>query len=150
MKVDSEIIRPSGITQFNFYSEQIPDKGVVAYLGLFENYFSFFVFKDAKLSFYQGIKKGFASEHYLDDIDMCFEFYINENPDDEIERLYIGGYVGNRKDIQDIFIAFGNMDVNILDEALIVRKGKDLILSGIEGELAVFASAIGAAQGLVQ
>lgn len=144
-----EVIRPVGITQFNFYAEKIPDQGVVAYLGLFENYFTFFVFIEGQLSFYQGIKKGHSSKHYLDDIDMCFEFYANQNPDQEIERLYIGGCQENREKMQDVFASFGNMDVTVLDEFSLIGKEKAVGMDKREA-LAYYAAAIGAAQSLLK
>lgn len=146
--LNSDIVKPSGISQFNFYAPKIPDKGLVAFLGLFENFFTFYVFKKGRLVFYQGTKKGFGSEHYFDEIDMCFEYYSSVNPDDEIEKLYIGGYSGERETADSLFGPFGNMDIAVLDESLIVGKGKNLELSA-EESMASFVPAIGAAQSLL-
>ena len=44
LKIDAEIISPAGICQFNFYREKLSPTGTIAYLGLFENFFSFFIF----------------------------------------------------------------------------------------------------------
>ena len=148
INIRPRIINPQGIAQFNFYSNQLPDKGVVAYLGLFEGFFTLFVFIEGNLAFYQGIRKGFSDTHYLDDIDMCFEFYLNENPDNEIQRLFIGGCLENKKDMQGAFSALGNMDVRVMNELASIRRGS-AIGSGKMDDLAVYASAIGAAQSLL-
>jgi len=147
--LNPEVVKPSGVSQFNFYSQKLSDKGVISFIGLFEKFFTFYVFKNSKLIFYQGIKKGAGSEHYLDEMSMCFEYYQSQNPDDEIEKLYIGGYTGQREDAESIFSAFGYMDIIVIDETRIIGKGKDLDFSGKDGEITPFASAIGAAQGLL-
>lgn len=144
-----KMMSPSGIAQFNFYCEKIPDQGVVAYLGLFETCFGFYVFNDGELSFYQGIRKGFSSRNYLDDIDMCFDFYMGKNPDQDVERLYIGGLVENREEMREVFTAFGNMEVTVLDEFSLIGKERALGMSRRE-ELAGYAAAIGAARSVIK
>ena len=148
VNIHPRIIHPQGIAQFNFYSNQLPDRGVVAYLGLFERFFAVFVFIEGKLAFYQGIRKGFSDKHYLDDIDMCFEFYLNENPDNEIERLFIGGCLENRKNMQGVFSGLGNMDVRVMNELSTIGIGNRSGLGGND-DLALYAPAIGAAQSLL-
>ena len=148
VNIRPRIIHSQGIAQFNFYSGKLPDRGVVAYLGLFERFFTLFVFIEGKLAFYQGIRKGFSDKHYLDDIDMCFEFYLNENPDNEIERLFIGGCVENRKSMQGVFSALGNMDVRVMNELSAIGVGNRSGIGEID-DLALYAPAIGAAQSLL-
>lgn len=148
-RIFAQVICPSGIAQYNFYAEKVPVEGVVAFLGLFETCFGFFVFIDGELSFYQGIRKGLSNRRYLDDIDMCFDFYTGKNPDQEVERLYIGGLIDPREKTRELFASFGNMEVTVMDEFSLIGKERALGMNKRE-DLAAYAPSIGAARMVIK
>ena len=139
-------VAPSAVTQFNFYSSAIPPEGTIAYLGLFNDFSAFYVFQSGSLIFYQGLKKGMANDHFLYELDMCIENHIMENPGCDIDKLYLGGYSGERQTVQEIFgsVGSGYMEIAVLDETGLVVGESDTSKS-----LASFAAAIGAAQSLM-
>jgi Tfp pilus assembly PilM family ATPase len=148
LKLLPKVIRPAGINQFNFYQAMLPEEGVIAFLGLYENFFTFFVFEDSKLEFYHGVKKGFSDLHFFQDIDMTMQHYYNINPDKEIEKLYVGSQVAFHRELRDVFKNLSNMDVSIIDESELITTIMDMDDPGERAKLSSFASAIGAAQGL--
>ncbi len=150
VKIHPEVIRPSCVNQFNFYQERIPPAGTLAFLGLLENFFTFFVFKNGELIFYHGVRRGFADIHFFQDVEMTMELFSNENPDERIERIYFASQAGFEKELREGLESLGDMEV--------VRiKAEDMIttseLQGSGGkpiQVPYFASAIGAAQSLVE
>ena len=60
--VNPVILAPAWLNQFNFYSTALPSKGIIAYLGLFDDFLNLFVFSDTVPVFYKIIKKGFINE----------------------------------------------------------------------------------------
>lgn len=153
------MIRPAGINQFNFYSEEIPSTGVFAYLGFFDAYFAFVVIENGTLLFYHGVKKGASDSHFIHNLDMTLQFFLDSCPEKKIERLFMG-YPGNHylalaKDLMEIIAE----DIVVIDESrfIALENGNDsaefpmLTYSGAIGSarcLSFFSAAIGAAQSL--
>jgi len=151
LKIDARIIRPAVINQFNFYGSLIPPRGTVAYLGLFENYFIYFVFEDAKLTFCSGVKKGLSDlPLFFENVDRIMHYYLKKNPEKEIERCYIGSQVGLHRELKEVFGNLSDMDIVILDEKQIIRIDADIDDKEENALISPFASAIGAAQSLIQ
>ncbi|RLB38303.1 MAG: hypothetical protein DRH12_13100 [Deltaproteobacteria bacterium] len=150
VKIHPEVIRPSCLNQFNFFQERIPPSGVIGFLGLLENFFTFFVFEDGNLVFYHGVRRGFSDIHFFQDVEMTMELYQNENPDKELERLFFATQAGFGKDLRKGLESVGEMEVLELNAADIINA------SEIEGsgdgrlDLGRYASAIGAAQSLIE
>ena len=48
LKLEPQVIRPSGINHYNFYHERIPRSGLMAFMGLFERYTTLFVFDEGE------------------------------------------------------------------------------------------------------
>ncbi len=150
IKINAEIVRPSYVNQFNFYKNKLPSSGIIAYLGLFENYFAFFVFEDAMLKFYHGTKKGFSNLNFVQDVDMIMRHYINIHPDKEIKKLYVGSQVAFHRELEEVFKNLSNMEVFMIREDELISTDNTVTdLTGKE-KLSSFVSAIGAAQSLTQ
>lgn len=149
LKIFPKVIRPAGINQLNFFITRLPLKGTIAYLGLFEYFFTFFVFEDAKLTFYHGIRRGFSNLHFFQDIDMVMLQYLKGNPGMKIEKLYVGTQVGFHEELQEVFTNLSNINVQIFNEKKMIETGDNFNkLAGCE-DLSSYISAIGAAQSLV-
>ena len=73
-----KVLSPAGIHQFNFFSSAVSEKGSVAYLGLFGNYVTIFIFIDSIPVFYKTIKKGLFSldQNSFGSVD---SFYFNDD-----------------------------------------------------------------------
>lgn len=149
VKLDAEVIRPARVNQFNFYRSLLPDKGTIAYLGLFENFFCLFVFEDSILTFYHGVKRGFSNLHFFQDVDMTMQHYLGLNPEGEIEKLFVGSQVGFHRELEEVFKNLSDMKVEILNEDSLITIPAELSLGDDSRTVAgAYAAAIGAAQSL--
>lgn len=152
LKIDAKIIRPSGVSQLNFYINNInkpAQTACVAYIGLFDNFFTLFVFEDAQLIYYCGVKKGFSDIHFSQNIDMAMLHYLDKNPDKQIEKFFIGSQVGHHQELEDVLRSIIDENIHIEDEKQIIEKA--ISHSEVKGlkNLLPYTSAIGAAQSLV-
>ena len=147
MKVNPEVIHPSGINQINFYLSHLGSKGMTSFLGLFEKYFTFFVFEDSQLIFFRGKRRSFSFVHFLQEIDMTIELFKRDYPAKEIEKLYFGSQVGFGKTLEQGLRTMGEMPIaRVHHEELI---SGDAEIAGQKGRgLSSYAAAIGAAQSL--
>ena len=162
LKIDAKIIRPSGVSQLNFYINELPQTACVAYIGLFDNFFTLFVFENAQLIYYCGVKKGFSDIHFFQTIDIAMQHYLNENPDKQIEKFFIGSQVEHHqeseekleeseeklKELKEMLRSISNYDIQTIDEKQIIKE--DISHSEVKGlkNLSSYTSAIGAAQSL--
>lgn len=148
LKLLPKVVRPAGINQFNFFRPMLPEMEIIAFLGLYENFFTFFVFENSVLTFYHGVKKGFSDLHFFQDIDMTMQHYFNINPEREIEKLYVGSQVAFHKELKDVFKNLSSMDVSIIEEAQLIRTDMNVDDPKVRTRLSSLSSAIGAAQSL--
>jgi len=149
LKINAKVIRPAGINQLNFFINHLPSKGVIAYIGLFEYFFTFFVFEDAHLAFYHGVKKGFSDLQFFQDVDLVMSYYQRENPGKMIEKLCIGSHVGFHKELKEVFGNLSEIDVQIIDENRLINTDHNLVKFKKGENISHYISAIGAAQSLV-
>lgn len=151
LKIDSRITRPAMINQFNFYGSLIPPKGTIAYLGVFENYFIYFVFEDAQLVFCSGVRKGLSDlPLFFENIDRIMHYYLKKNPNKEIEKCYIGSQVGFHRELEEVFGNLSDMDIVMINESQIIQIDDDIDNPEEKKSISPFAAAIGAAQSLNQ
>lgn len=148
IRLQPAVIQPSGINQLNFYLRKMPQHGTNAFLGLYEDYFTFFVFEDAHLSFYHGVKKGFSDLHFFQDVDMTMQHYMNVNPEKEIEAIFVGSQVAFHRELEEVFRNLTDMDIEIIDETSLLETGVDRGDHQQQAWLSSIGSAIGAAQSL--
>ena len=115
MHIHPETIQPSAISLLNFYIDQLPMSGIIAFLGIFENSFCFFVFEDGQMTFYRGKRQPSSLVHLLQEIDMTIGLFLADYPEKKIETLYLEGkegpYLDFEKEIKDDF----DMDVILLE-----------------------------------
>ena len=150
IKIKAKTIRPAGVNQFNFFINELPYKGTVTYVGIYSNYFVFFVFEDDQLKFCRGVKKGFLDPDFFAEVDRTFQHYLNLNPDREIEKIYIGSQVASYHALMKDFADLTGSQVFVMDESQIVFTDFELDKPEEKERLSNFVSAIGAAQSLAQ
>ena len=143
--VNPKVIRPAGINQLNFYIQHLPSKGTIAFMGLFEYFYTFFIFENAQLAFYQGIKKGFSDLHFFQDIDIIMSHYQRENTNKKINKLYIASHVGYHQELKEVFQNISAIDVIVMDERNFIKTEPN----SRPEQLSHYVAAIGAAQSLV-
>ena len=149
LKIEPEVICPAGIHHFNFYCERIPRTGTMAFMGLFENFFTFFVCVHGQVLFYQGVKRGYSDIHFFQDIDMTLHLFENENPGVRIEKLFFGSQVGFVRALEEGLRTLGEMEIGRIGETDLIAM--DSVSVGLsQSELCSYATAIGAAQSLAQ
>jgi hypothetical protein len=142
------ILSPTGLNQFNFYSHAIPDKGRIAYLGLFEEFITVFIFDDGVPFFYKTIKKGFLSTNGVntfDDLDVVLQYYMNEYPDLILEKIFIAPHRQSQY-LMTENIAPDGIDFIFLNETDCMEIGKNAGVNTNNGALALFAGAAGVAK----
>ncbi|GEM_PF-1052061 len=149
LKIAAEVVRPASINQLDFYCERIPTKGVVAFLGLLENYFTLFVFEESKLLFYHGVRRGFSDIHFFQDVEMTLHLYHTENPKKPIDVLYFATQAGFRRELEEGLKSFGDMRVFFIDPEEIITPHPSLLKGGKQVDLGKYAAAAGAAQSLL-
>ncbi|MFW9906040.1 MAG: hypothetical protein ACFFFH_17085 [Candidatus Thorarchaeota archaeon] len=150
LKINPEVIRPSGINHINFYLDHLNLSGITGFLGLFEQYFTFFIFEDEQLIFYRGKRKPLSYVYFLQEIDMTLELFKREYPDSEIEKVYLGSQVELSQDLELEIAAYSEIDITLIDESEMISLDPDLYDDNEEKiKIGPYVSAIGAAQSLV-
>lgn len=150
IKIKAKTIRPAGINQFNFFINELPHTGTVTYVGVYSNYFFFFVFEDDCLQFCRGVKKGYSDKDFFAEVDRTFQHYMNLNPDKEIEKIYIGSNVASYRELRKDFVNLTGSSVSVIDESQMILTDFDFDKPEEREKLSSFVSAIGAAQSLSQ
>jgi hypothetical protein len=148
LKLNPKIIRPAVINQINFYMHNLNETGITAFLGLFDNYFSFFVFNDNQLIFYRGKRKPVSYIHFMQEIDMTIELFQSEYPGKDIERLAIGRQLASRYNMDTEFDNYPDMDISLIDEDSLISLDEGVMEDKEELNISSYAAAIGAAQSL--
>ncbi|MBW2018086.1 MAG: hypothetical protein JRH13_12725 [Deltaproteobacteria bacterium] len=149
LRLTPEVIQPSSINHLNFYLPHIPSSGTFAFLGVFEKYFSFLVFEEGGPIFYRGKRRAPVAVHFLQEIDMNLELFLNEYPGREIPILYLQCQYLPSRDFITEFRDYFNIKTEIIpEEDIIILPGGSDEIKG-SGDIAPFVSAIGAAQSLV-
>jgi hypothetical protein len=147
LKLNPKVIRPAVINQINFYMQNFNPTGITAFLGLFKQHFSFFVFEDDQLIFYRGKRKPVSYIHFIQEIDMTIELFQREYPGKEIERLALGKQLALIYNLDAEFESYHEMAIAIIDEDNIITLD-EAMPDDDEQVVGYYASAIGAAQSL--
>ena len=148
LKINAEVIRPSVINHINFYTSALDNSGIKAFLGLFEHYFSFFVFEDSQMIFYRGKRRSASYFHFVQEIDMTIELFQREYPDKMIETLCLGSQIELTHDLESELEGYSDMDMVLINEKNIITPDQNLD-NGEALNIGTYTSAIGAAQSLI-
>jgi hypothetical protein len=148
LKLNPKIIRPAVINQINFYMQSIDSTGITAFLGLFKQHFSFFVFHDKQLIFYRGKRKPVSYIHFIQEIDMTIELFQREYPGKSIERLALGNQLASIYSLDAEFENYAEMEILLIDENSIITLDEALETDDEDTAIGPYASAIGAAMSL--
>lgn len=149
MGIETRVIRPAGINLFNVFSEHVPRRGTVAFMGLFENYFNFMVFDNRRLVFFHGVKRGFSDLQFFQSVDMTLKHYLDSNPGKQIRQIRVGSQVGYHQELKEVLNNLIDMEVNILNEGGIILSDYDMSKPFERLELSSYVSAVGAALSLL-
>jgi hypothetical protein len=150
LNVDTRVVRPAGVNLYNFFSPNLPRKGTHAFLGLFDNYFSFLVFENARLTFFHGVKRGFSDLQFFQDVDLTMQHYLESSPGKRIQRLSVGSQVGYHAELKEVLSNLIDIKLDILGEGELIESEFDLSQPLERLKLSSFASALGAAQSLAK
>jgi hypothetical protein len=146
--ITTRVVRPAGINLFNFYAPLLPDTGTHAFMGLFDNYFNFLVFENTRLSFFHGVKRGFADLQFFQDVDLTLQHYLDLNPGKRIEQLCVGSQVGYHDELREVLGNLIDVKIKVLNESELIDAPFETQNPVERLKLASLASAVGAAQGL--
>jgi hypothetical protein len=150
LNIDTRVVRPAGINLYNFFAPSLPPQGNHAFLGLFDNYFCFLVFENARLTFFHGVKRGFSDLQFFQDVDLTMQHYLESNPGKRIERLCVGSQVGYHSELNEVLGNLIDIKLNILNEGELIDSDFDMTQPLERLKLSSFASAVGAAQSLAK
>ncbi len=150
MSIDTRVVRPASINLYNFFAPLMPQEGTSAFLGLFDNYFSFLVFADTRLVFFHGVKRGFSDLQFFQDVDMTIQHYLDTNPGKRIARLCIGSKVGYHDELLEVLGNLIDIKVTVLKEHQLIDSPFDHHQPLERLKLSSYTAAIGAAQSLLQ
>ena len=150
LNIDTRVVRPAGINLYNFFAPGLPPQGNHAFLGLFDNYFSFLVFENERLTFFHGVKRGFSDLQFFQDVDLTMQHYLESNPGKRIERLCVGSQVGYHAELKEVLSNLIDIQLDILDEGELIDSDFDMTQPLERLKLSSFASSIGAAQSLAK
>lgn len=118
------LLAPAGLARFNFYAPTLPETGVMAYLGLFDEAITLFVFLNGLPLFYRITRKGMLSKDggsAINDVDLLIQYYNSEFPENEIEKFFIASYIKSENLMEQVFENVRNIDFIILDETSLIR-----------------------------
>jgi hypothetical protein len=147
LKINPQVVLPSMINHINFYMEPLNPTGITAFLGLFEQYFFFFVFEDDQMLFYRGKRKSLSFLHFVQEIDMTIELFHRDHPEKKIEKLYIGSQIELAVALETELENYSDIDITLINENKIITLDQELN-NGEKISLRRYGSAIGAAQSL--
>ncbi|SLM28656.1 hypothetical protein MTBBW1_1430028 [Desulfamplus magnetovallimortis] len=82
-------ISSADMSLYNFYAPDIPEEGVVAWIGLFPESISIFVLDNGTPLFYKNMKKKLIAQNDADNIDMLIQYFMDEHPDLNIDRYFL-------------------------------------------------------------
>ncbi|MEX1300090.1 MAG: hypothetical protein AB1Z81_13900 [Desulfotignum sp.] len=117
-------LAPAGLARFNFYAPSLPDTGVMAYLGLFDEVITLFVFLNGLPLFYRITRKGMLRKDggsAINDVDLLIQYYNSEFPENEIEKFFIASYIKSENLMEQVFENVRNIDFIILDETQLIH-----------------------------
>jgi hypothetical protein len=117
-------LAPAGLARFNFYASSLPETGVMAYLGLFDEVITLFVFLNGLPLFYRIIRKGMLRKDggsAINDVDLLIHYYNSEFPENEIEKFFIASYIKSENLMEQVFENVRNIDFIILDETQLIH-----------------------------
>lgn len=150
LKLNPKIIRPAVINQLNFYTQNLNPTGITAFLGLFKQYFSFFIFDDDQLIFYRGKRRPVSYLHFIQEIDMTIELFQREYPGKEIEKLALGSQLASVYHMDTEFENYPEMEIMLIDENSIITTDEAIMTENDGLIIGLYASAIGAAQSMAE
>jgi hypothetical protein len=118
------LLAPAGLARFNFYAPTLPETGIMAYLGLFDEEIALFVFSDGLPLFYRITRKGMLREDgssAINDVDLLIQYYNSEFPENEIEKFFIASYIKSENLMEQVFENVKNIDFIIVDETQLIH-----------------------------
>jgi hypothetical protein len=118
------LLAPAGLARFNFYAPTLPETGIMAYLGLFDEVITLIVFSNGLPLFYRVAHKGMLRKDgssAINDVDLLIQFYNSEFPEDEIEKFFIASYIKSEGLMEQVFENVRNIDFIILDETQLIH-----------------------------
>lgn len=118
------LLVPAGLARFSFYAPTLPETGVMAYLGLFDEVITLFVFSNGLPLFYRVTRKGMLRKDggsAINDVDLLIQYYNSEFPENEIEKFFIASYIKSENLMEQVFENVRNIDFIILDETQLIH-----------------------------
>jgi hypothetical protein len=118
------LLTPAGLARFNFYAATLPETGVMAYLGLFDEVITLFVFSNGLPLFYRSTRKGMLRKDggsAINDVDLLIQYYNSEFPENEIEKFFVASYIKSENLMEQVFENIRNIDFIILDETQLIH-----------------------------
>ncbi len=148
LRIDAEVIQPSAVNHVNFYSTHLPLPGIVAFLGVFQNFFTFLVFEEGQLIFYRGKRRSTIAVHFLQEIDMNIELFLTEHPGKDLQFLFLQCQYKPSEDFLSEFQSYFDVNIEVIPEEKLLEIGESVKKQTGMPDIASYASAIGAAQSL--
>jgi uncharacterized protein YifE (UPF0438 family) len=119
------LLTPAGLARLNFYAPTLPEKGIMAYLGLFDEIISLFVVAGGLPLFYRVARRGTFrkdGDSAINEVDLLIQYFNSEFPENEIEKFFIASYIKSENLMEQIFENLRNIDFVILDETQLIHS----------------------------
>lgn len=119
------LLTPAGLARFNFYAPALPEKGIMAYLGLFDEIITLFVVANGLPLFYRIVRRGTFRKDggsAINEVDLLIQYFNSEFPEKEIEKFFIASYIKSENLMAQIFENVRNIDFIILDETQLIHS----------------------------
>lgn len=139
---------PAGLSQFNFYSHLLPESGTIAFLRLFDDVLSLFVFVDHIPVLYKTVKKGLLGDDEasaINDVDFLMQYYKSEHPDFPVDNFYISSPIKSSDKLKRILSDIQDSGVEILEEEKLIDLNKLSEKPVNKESLPFYSAVIGAA-----
>lgn len=119
------MMTPAGLARFNFYAPTLPETGIMAYLGLFDEAITLFVAANGLPLFYRVAHRGTLRQDggsAINETDLLIQYFNSEFPENEIEKFFIASYIKSENMMEQVFENVRNIDFIILDETQLIHS----------------------------
>ncbi len=145
-------ILPAGLCQYNFYSPEFSEMEDFAFLCLFDESISIYVFVKGIPVFYKTLRKGLIganSPSAMNDLDLFLQYYHGEIPDLQLDRIVVASPIEPDYETTEFLVESFSAEVcHYIDERKLMNFST---LRGVDenvGSLSFFSAALGAAKGI--
>ncbi|WDP90748.1 MAG: hypothetical protein HUN04_13995 [Desulfobacter sp.] len=143
-------ILPAGVARYNFYAPDFSKEERLAFLGLFDESISIFIFEQGIPRLYKILRKGLLGDSNasaMNDLDLLLQYCHSELPEKKADRIVIASDKAVSEDVRHFLAtSFSADDCQIADENSLMDFSRIKGLNKEINSFSQFSAALGAAK----